>query len=95
MYFVKIQIDKCSDIYNLELLMVRTFVSIGACIVLSDEFERMEYLGWMQDFKFGGLEISEKKKKFRIRIQFFEIVFERLEYPHFPELEHPHFLELE
>nr|POE71543.1 hypothetical protein CFP56_12772 [Quercus suber] len=44
MYFVKIQIDKCSDIYNLELLMVSTFVSIGACIVLSEEFERMEYL---------------------------------------------------
>nr|POF11105.1 hypothetical protein CFP56_68562 [Quercus suber] len=44
MYSVKIQIDKCSDIYNLELLMVRTFVSIGACIVLSDKFERMEYM---------------------------------------------------
>ena len=63
--------------------------------------------GRTQDFKTGGPEISEKKK-FQICIhivlinynpknqgQFFEIVFERLEHPHFPEMEHPHFLELE
>ena len=42
--FVYQTAPKCSDIYNLEMLKVRTFVSIGACIVLSDKFERMEYM---------------------------------------------------
>ena len=65
--------------------------------------------GQTQDFKpEGGGGGDMRKKKFQIRIhivlinynpnnqgQFFEIVFERLEHPHFPELEHPHFLELE
>ena len=42
--FVYQTAPKCSDICNLEMLKVRTFVSIGACIVLSDKFERMEYM---------------------------------------------------